>query len=427
MSLPRPANPGGVARPGPPGDVRGRTDSVRSVDDRLSELRQAVIEALEASRTASEVLDEDGRLRWVSEQLLDLAGADESTDVGYGLQVREGLELPLWSSMLSEETRRGVREDLERRLAGGSDLAPIWVSPVELNLARRRRPVGMLGVTIRAADGSLAGTALVFAPLLPARVLALVSEGDEAMFTRMADLTEPRRRPTAVVFADIDSSGRLSRLLPTPAYFELIRRFTTTFDDLVARHGGIVGKHAGDGASAFFLAAQAEEGEGPARSRPPESDAASAALAVALAFPAAVRTIVEHLAEDGVGVGLDDCRVNLGVHWGANLYIGQIVTGGRLEVTALGDEVNECARIEHVATGGQTLVSKTVLERLDDDAARDLGIDPMALTYRMLADLTDTDTKAVRDAGSLAVVDLAGLGSDQSLARRTSAPRDSSP
>jgi hypothetical protein len=51
-----------------------------------------------------------------------------------------------------------------------------------------------------------------------------------------------------------------------------------------------------------------------------------------------------------------------------------------------------------------------VLERLDGDAARGLGIDPMTLTYRVLADLADTDRKALRDAGSLAVVDLAGHG-----------------
>jgi class 3 adenylate cyclase len=375
------------------------------VDDRLSELRQGVVEALEASRTAAQVYDEDGRLRWVSEQLRELAGADASTEIGYGMLPDEGLELPVWSSMITAEARRALLDDLGRRFAADRDAAPIWVSPVELTLAQRRRPVGMLGVTVRAGDGTLAGTALVFAPLLPARVLALVSEGDEAMFTRMADLTEPRRRPAAVVFADIDSSGPLSRLLPTPAYFELIRRFTTTFDDLVAQHAGIVGKHAGDGASAFFLAAQADDDE-----HPGESDAASAALAVALAFPPAVQGIVEELAGEGVGVAVADCRVNLGVHWGANLYFGQIVTGGRLEVTALGDEVNECARIEQVATGGQTLVSKMVLERLDGDAARALGIDPMTLTYRVLADLADTDRKALRDAGSLAVVDLAGLG-----------------
>jgi hypothetical protein len=55
-------------------------------------------------------------------------------------------------------------------------------------------------------------------------------------------------------------------------------------------------------------------------------------------------------------------------------------------------------------------VSKTVLERLAGDAARALGIDPMRLTYRVLADLADTDRKALRDAGALAVVDLARVG-----------------
>lgn len=370
----------------------------------LRALRQAVTEALIDSRTASQVHDDDGRLEWVSEQLLQLAGADASTEVGLGLHLDEGLELPIWSEMLSATTREELRADLSRRLHGGDDLPPLWVSPVELALAGRNRPVGMLGLSLRAPDGRPAGTVLVFAPLLPARVLALVSEGDEAMFTRMADLTEPGRRPTAVLFADIDSSGPLARRLPTPVYFDLVRRFTTVFDDLVARHGGIVGKHAGDGASAFFLAACAS-GSGGAS----ESSAARAALAVGLALADEVCTIVEALADDGVGVSTDDCRVNVGVHWGADLYIGQIVTGGRLEVTALGDEVNECARVEQVAAGGQTLVSKTLVERLDTDDAAALGLDPRRLTYRPLAELAgDDDPKAVRDAGTLAVVDLTG-------------------
>ncbi|MCD2188315.1 adenylate/guanylate cyclase domain-containing protein [Actinomycetospora soli] len=369
----------------------------------LDALRRSVVDALIESRTASQVYDDDGRLEWVSDQMLQLAGADGDTEVGRGMHLDEGLELPIWSDMLSESTRAELRADLARRLQPDHDLAPLWVSPVELNLAGRSRPVGMLGLTLRGPDGRPAGTALVFAPLLPARVLALVSEGDEAMFTRMADLTEPGRRPTAVLFADIDSSGPLARRLPTPVYFDLVRRFTTVFDDLVARHGGIVGKHAGDGASAFFLATCAGPGS--------ESAAARAALAVGLSLAGEVCTIVEALADDGAGVTVDDCRVNVGLHWGADLYIGQIVTGGRLEVTALGDEVNECARVEQVATGGQTLVSKTLVERLDLDDAAALGIDPLRLTYRPLAELAGDDRKALRDAGTLAVVDLTGVPS----------------
>ncbi|MEJ2870680.1 adenylate/guanylate cyclase domain-containing protein [Actinomycetospora sp. OC33-EN08] len=363
-------------------------------DADLADLRQTVIDALAAGRTASQVYDHEGRLRWVSDQMLELAGADPESEVGHGMHVDEGLELPIWQAMLGEETRAELRRDLGRRLDPATDLPPVWVSTVELHLAHRERPVGMLGLAVRTRDGTLAGTATVYAPLLPARVLALVSEGDEAMFTRMADLTEPGRRPTAVLFADIDSSGPLARRLPTPAYFDLVRRFTTMFDDLVARHGGIVGKHAGDGASAFFLAEDTD------------SAAARAALAVALALPGELCSIVADLAADGVGVSDDDCRINVGVHWGADLYIGQIVTGGRLEVTALGDEVTECARMEHVASGGQTLASKTLVERLVDDDATALGLDPLRLTYRPLGDLAVDDPKARRDAGTLAVVDL---------------------
>ena len=395
-----------VAHPRPEGGTRRSTRSVRSVHDRLSELRQGVVDALEASRAAAQVYDEDARLCWVSEQMLELAGADPSAEVGYGMHIAEGIELPLWASILPPDARRALREELERRFAADGDPAAVWVSPVELDVARRRRPVGMLGVTVRTADGTIAGTALVFAPLLPARVLALVSEGDEAMFTRMADLTEPRRRPRG---GRVRGHRLLRAALPRAAHPGVLRADPPVHHD-VRRPRRPPRRHRRQARRATARARSSSPPRPRSTGTPRTPTPRRAALAVALAFPAAVRAIVEALAAEGVGVRVADCRVNLGVHWGANLYIGQIVTGGRLEVTALGDEVNECARIEHVATGGQTLVSKTVLERLDADAARDLGIDPMTLTYRVLADLADTDRKALRDAGSLAVVDLAHVG-----------------
>jgi class 3 adenylate cyclase len=357
-----------------------------------------VVDALCGSRSAAQVIDAEGRLAWVSEQMLTMAGAGDDTVVGIGEHLDDVLEHPIWRDMLTPDAVETLRKDLHPRLADTTgELAPLWVLPLQLQVGERRRGIGMLGVTLRHADGTPLGAVLVYAPLLPARVLALVSEGDEAMFTRMADLSAPAQRPAAVVFADIDGSGPLSRRLPTPVYFELIRGVTTAFDELVGRHGGIVGKHAGDGASAYFLR----------DSHGSDAAAACAALRVVQELPGLVDGVVADIAESGADIRREDCRMNVGAHWGADLFIGQIVTGGRLEVTALGDEVNECARIEHVASGGQTLVSKTALERLDAEAARELGIDPMALTYRVLADLAETDRKALRDAGPLAVVDLA--------------------
>jgi class 3 adenylate cyclase len=93
----------------------------------------------------------------------------------------------------------------------------------------------------------------------------------------------------------------------------------------------------------------------------------------------------------------------VGEHWGGTLYMGQVVTGGRLEVTALGDEVNECARIEQTAAGGALLASKALVERLSAADAAAIGVDPPNMAYRALADLDGADAKAIRDAGLIAV------------------------
>jgi class 3 adenylate cyclase len=77
--------------------------------------------------------------------------------------------------------------------------------------------------------------------------------------------------------------------------------------------------------------------------------------------------------------------VRAGLHCGATLYIGSIITSGRSEVTALGDEVNEAARIGACATGGRALRSKALIERLDTDDATRLGIDPNRVMYTQLA------------------------------------------
>jgi len=88
--------------------------------------------------------------------------------------------------------------------------------------------------------------------------------------------------------------------------------------------------------------------------------------------------------------------------------MGQVVTRGRLEVTALGDEVNECARIQQAASGGAIFASKSVLERLDEDAGAALDIDRDNVRYMSLGEMDGIDDKVKRDAAALSVVDLSG-------------------
>ena len=99
-----------------------------------------------------------------------------------------------------------------------------------------------------------------------------------------------------------------------------------------------------------------------------------------------------------------ELKINAGVHWGGALYLGQVITGGRLEVTALGDEVNECARIQQSARDGALLASKPLVERLDPEHAAEFGLDPLTIMYRTVGELPGVTPKAVRDAGGIPVV-----------------------
>ena len=116
----------------------------------------------------------------------------------------------------------------------------------------------------------------------------------------------------------------------------------------------------------------------------------------------AIRTAAAQAAQRS---GLDSAAVTMrfGLHWGATLYVGRLMTSGRTEVTALGDEVNEAARIEACAGGGRAMASKALIERLAPEDAAALGIDPSVLAYTPLADVPGATEKARRDAPAIAV------------------------
>ncbi len=103
------------------------------------------------------------------------------------------------------------------------------------------------------------------------------------------------------------------------------------------------------------------------------------------------------------GLATEDVVLRFGLHWGSTLYLGNITTTARTEVTALGDEVNETARIEACATGGRILASKSLIERLDVNDSAALDLDPDHVTYTRLADLDTATDKARRDAPAIAV------------------------
>ena len=255
------------------------------------------------------------------------------------------------------------------------------------NLRFRRSMLGdQHQVQLRISDdeGRFIGVLWLYRGMVPESLLQRLGRGDPQLFERMDRVSEPGRRTAGILFADLEASGVLSRHLSSRGYFELIRNLTDLIDTSVIAHDGITGKHAGDGGSALFLAADFDS----------ESGAARAAIETARA----IRDGSEQLGPEDVEV-----KVNVGVHWGATLMVGQVATSGRLEVTALGDQMNEGARIENAATGGAILASKDLVERLDPDDAKATGIDPDAIAYTTLGELAGATDKAVRDAGTIAV------------------------
>jgi class 3 adenylate cyclase len=220
---------------------------------------------------------------------------------------------------------------------------------------------------------------------------AIAGEGDLGHFERMQQVSRAARRSAAVLFADLEGSSPLSRRMPTAAYFTLMRRLARVADRCVVDHGGLVGRHVGDGIVAFFLA-----------------DTAGSEAAAARGCIEAARTLREATAAVAQRTGIDaaDVVLRFGLHWGTTLYVGHISTSGRSEVTALGDEVNEGARIEACATGGRTLASKALIERLTPADAAALGLDLATLGYTPLSELSTATEKARRDAPAIPVCDV---------------------
>lgn len=390
-----------------------------TLDPRLAEIARP----LDDSRWGAEIWDHEWRLAWVSRESRAVLGEEVTDeDLGLGRHVLAARYAEPWYASVDDASReqlvslelpyvawdtpggaQRVRE-LYTQVTGQPaplietvEPPPVWSAQITLTLPGQPPfPVQYIAFRIHAGDGAFLGTGYFYGSTLPARLVALVTRGNEAMFERMAALVEPGRRTAAVLFADLQASGSLSRRLPSAAYFELVQALTTEMDNAVIAQQGIVGKHAGDGVTAFFLA--------------DEFPSASACAAAAIEAAHRVRLTAcqvadEHAERTGLFEAAD-CAINVGLHWGGTLYMGQVVTGGRLEVTALGDEVNEGARIQQSARDGALLASKALVERLTIEDGRRIGVDPEEVVYRPIAELPGADAKAMRDAGTLPVTEL---------------------
>jgi class 3 adenylate cyclase len=388
-------------------------------------IHAAVARHLERHQMAAVMADHEMRVVWFSSEFERIMGG--RLDHWYG---RHYAEFCLSEELIARSTRGSVVRagadllpTLIQRTPGGREAMrqilttllgpeassyvdgvpdradPLWTTSVMFSSADETAAVKTSGLTAEIHDeqGRFLGVTAVFFAQLPFRLVSLLARGDEDALERMARVAAPGRRSAAILFADLQSSGLLSRRLPSAVYFRLIRSLITAIDKVVIDHGGIVGRHAGDGVTAFFLTDDLGSMSSAARAA---VEAGRQIRAVAAEATAEVEGETDGL------ISSKDCPINVGLHWGGSLYMGQLNTGGRLEVTALGDAVNECARIQETARDGQILASKTLLENLEPSDASALEVDPDNLSYASVAEIPTASDKAVRDAGGVAVASL---------------------
>jgi class 3 adenylate cyclase len=408
-----------------------------SPSDLLTPELAEIARQLSAARGASTIVDKDMRLVWVSDELRELFGHPTDAELKLGKSIIEAYMTGVWARFITFESQmkmfvedfpkvmsrisKNELKSLVRRcweewpdapqdLDDSVDVDQIidqlfeGMEPVEpppfytnqFDFVQGDLPPAQIVefcMSIRNDTGERIGLVIMYDPALPATVMNLVARGDEEMYGRMAKLTDPGRHKAAVLFADLQSSAVLSRRLPSAAYFKLIRAITTAMDEVVVAEKGIVGKHAGDGVTAFFLCDDLGS----------DSAAARAAIQAARKITEGAARAAKEVGEETGLIESADCSVNVGLHWGGALYMGQLVTGGRLEVTALGDRVNEAARIQESARDGEVFASKSLLEHLTDEDATALGVDPDGVIYRTVGELDSATEKAIRDAGGIPV------------------------
>ena len=296
----------------------------------------------------------------------------------------------------------GRRADLEQRLDPRVVDQLEGIEPVDSEVAsftggaigNLDRPTRIQGSISRIRDrtGRCRGIAMQWKPAVPMTTLgAMAYDKDPGHLERVQAASVATRQPAAILFGDLEGSSELSRTMSTAGYFNLVRRIVRTTDQAIVDHNGIVGRHVGDGVVAFF----------PVSATGSESAAARSAIKATRTIQAAMTTVA-----DRSGLDPEAVVVRFGLHWGASVFMGNISTAARSEVTALGDEVNEAARIEACATGGRILASKPLVERLTRDDGAAIGIDPDRIGYTKLADLSTATDKARRDAPAIAVCEL---------------------
>ncbi len=153
-------------------------------------------------------------------------------------------------------------------------------------------------------------------------------------------------RTVTILMSDLRGFTALTESLEPAVMLGLLNRYLSCMADCIMAHDGTISEFTGDGVLAFFGAPEA---------RP---DDARRALACAIDMQIALCGFNQREAQD--------LRMGIGVNTGA-VVAGNIGSSRRMKYGVVGDTINQAARLEGAALGGQVLVSQACIQAAGPD------------------------------------------------------------
>lgn len=204
------------------------------------------------------------------------------------------------------------------------------------------------------------------------------------------EVTKIDRRNLTVFFSDIVGFSSIATRQEPETLAQLLMEYFTAMSDICAHHGGTLDQFIGDAIVIFF---------GDPISRGARDDAL-AAVEMALDMQAKMEELRMKWQAEGLA---SDLHVRMGISTGY-CYVGNFGSSERLHYTAIGNAVNEAARIESLTPPDEVVVSAET-NRLIDGKIKAVSIGKQALKGRdHLVELFKVQAKYdEQDSGLLAL------------------------
>ncbi len=179
---------------------------------------------------------------------------------------------------------------------------------------------------------------------------------DSRLQTLDSSRPEAERRQLTVMFCDLVGSTALSERLDPEELREVVRAYQETCTEVIQRYEGHIAQHLGDGLLVYFGYPAAHEDDAQRAAR------AGLEIVAALQHVSARHEVPSPLVGEGQGEGVvgatgrSPLQVRIGIHTGL-VVIGEIGSGEKREILALGETPNIAARLQGMAEPDTVVLS----------------------------------------------------------------------